>query len=121
MKTKICRNCAIEIPDGSSAKRAFCCDKCRNDYNILRRNERDGKFLNFLNGLSNNYKVLRIWEKNPELSVTLLQLIDNGFSIEYLPESRIDKYGKYYCFGDFHLYEIGTDFSNFIFRNTKLA
>lgn len=115
MKTKECPECGDELPPHSNAKRVFCCDTCKNKFNLKKR-QRENMHL-FSLYLEKNFKVLKIWEKHKLLHVTKKQLIDNGFSFDFLPMLKKNRFGFYYEFGKFHLYLNDDSREYYIFKN----
>lgn len=118
---RTCRNCNVDIPLTDNAKKKFCSNRCRNNYNIAAREERDKIINQYILGVKKNHKILKIWETKSKLNVTKKQLLDNGFSFDYLPTSKIDKtLGKYYQFGDFYLFVDDDNDDKYIFVNSAI-
>jgi hypothetical protein len=92
---KFCKNpdCEDEIVDLKSSKKIYCSDKCRNYHGHKRRSEENLEFNLSRKGMSENYKLLKLYRDRDILIEDLDKFEKLGFNTKYLPEPKFYKVG----------------------------
>ncbi|MBW2961916.1 hypothetical protein [Mesonia aestuariivivens] len=94
--TKRCLECNEEIKGRADKK--FCSDYCRNVYhNQLNRNSKN-LIRNTNNRLRKNYRILEELNPAEKSKSTKNQLLNKGFSFDYITSIYITKKGTIYYF-----------------------
>lgn len=87
---KICENtdCQDEIVDYKSSKKKYCNDYCRNHHGHKRRSEENLEFILYKKGLTENYKLIKLYQDKKIFSEDLIKLEKLGFNSKCLPEPK---------------------------------
>lgn len=93
-----CLECGEEIDYGRGNKK-FCCPRCKNSYHNKRVQHARAVKARVQNTLEKNYSILDRLLKNGVTSLSLTELKDYGFNMDYFTSySKIRRHDEFSCF-----------------------
>lgn len=92
---KYCKNldCGDIMVEYKSSKKEYCSDYCRNHHGYLRRTEENLEFNLYRKGMSENYKLLKLYRDRGIFIEDLIKFEKLGFNTKYLPEIKFFNIG----------------------------